>query len=173
MKKTSTLITCLLVVTGILMYEVFRYRNLGKKYTRHLDHIENSAYHASAGLLSAYRSNMEVLYKYCRPDTVPQITKNDFHHSMAIELGHPTRGNQYFYLLSGLYSTGKNRDELRKLQEEYHDQFYALWEFYLTHDGANQYDFSAITREGVDSLISYNKKLASCVERLQKIKIEP
>ena len=171
MKKTITLLICFLVVTGILIYEVLSYKNLEKKYKRHLSHIEDNAYFTSADLLRRYQYNIDVLNKYCRSDTVPQITKNDFHHSMAIELGHPGRGGQLFYLLSNLYYNGKNRDELHTIQEEYDHQFVALWEFYLTHDGADQYDFSAIKNEGVDSLITYNKKLASCVERLQKIKI--
>jgi hypothetical protein len=173
MKKTTTLLICFLMVTGILIYEIFMYKNLKKKHARYLYQIENSAYYASADLLRRYKYNIYVLNKYCRSDTIKAITKNDFQRSMAMELGHPSRGWQYFYLLTNLYYNDKNGDELDAIREEYNDQFNKLWEFYLFHHGSDHYDFSVITKEGVDSLITYNKKLASSVERLQKIKIGP
>jgi len=167
MKKTTILITCLLVVIGVLIYGFFIHNNLKKKYTRYLDHVQSRVDMTSYELVSMYQNNNRILNDYCKSDSTPEITKDDFYRSMAAETRSRESGRQLFGLLTDLHYSVKNRDEVYKIRDEYDDLFQDLWTFYLTH-----HHFSEIKEGEIDQLISYNNKLASCVERLQKIKIE-
>lgn len=168
MKKTTTLIICLLVVTGVLISGIFIYNNLKKKYTRYLDHVQGSVDMKSYELLSMYQNNNRILNDYCKSDSTPEITKDDFYRSMAAKTRSMESGKQLFGLLADLHYSIKNRDEVYKIRDEYDGLFQDLWTFYLF-----RHHFSEIKEGEIDQLISYNNKLASCVERLRKIKIEP
>jgi hypothetical protein len=172
MKKTTTLIICLLAVTGVLIYGFFMYKSLKKKYTRYVDYVHRSADNRLYVLLLKYQNNNRILNDYCKSDTVPPITKNDFYSSMAMETRGRECDRELFGLLAELHYSvnysAKNREEIYKIRNEYDDQFSNLWTFYLFH-----HNFSDLKTGAIDSLISYNKKLVSCIEQLQKIEIKP
>ncbi|MAT55093.1 MAG: hypothetical protein CMN32_11480 [Saprospirales bacterium] len=137
----------------------------------HSEFINNVSYQvdqACSDLMAIYTHNMETIDKYLRPDTIALISKNDFYRNMR-NFGEASLASvQYFNLLSSLYSTGKNKEQVRNIRDEYLGMLNKLNAFYKTHR-----EFKDFQPGDLDTLYSYYNSLASKAEQLRNIKIEP
>lgn len=158
MKKSSIIISIVVVFVGLLLYCTF---NLSNKLSSLQTDIRKVFDNYSEGLISSLNYENENLNSF---KTSPEALHNEIYKNGVLSLA----GRNWFKLISELKKRISNEGKLDSVNEKYSNTLSELTLYYLINLKSLK-DFEKVSTQQIDSLIMYNTQLVGIINELRNI----